>query len=151
MKCRQCGTVNVPSAKFCSHCGASLSGGMVAEGIAAKVEPSTVAIPAGGHAELTVSVRNDTHLVEHVDLSIDDPTEQRRGAQRLPPSRAEARAGRYVRISSASRKCDTMLQAETVTAFSTIARSSKNSRISAKTFLGTHLQREGLLKRDQLS
>jgi hypothetical protein len=74
MKCRQCGTVNVPSAKFCSHCGASLSGGMVAEGIAAKVEPSTVAIPAGGHAELTVSVRNDTHLVEHVDLSIDDPT-----------------------------------------------------------------------------
>jgi hypothetical protein len=74
MRCPNCGTLNGPTAQFCSHCGTSLTGTVRMEGIAARVEPSAVAIAAGGQAEVTVSIRNDKHVVEHVELAVDVPT-----------------------------------------------------------------------------
>jgi zinc-ribbon domain len=73
MICSRCHTVNVAGAQFCAHCGASLTGAVSEELITAKVEPAIVSVPPGGHAKLTVSVRNDTRVVEHVGLGVDAP------------------------------------------------------------------------------
>lgn len=73
MICPRCRTANVAAAQFCAHCGVSLTGERDDELITARVEPPIVAVPAGGHVKLKVSVRNDTHVVEHVGLRVDDP------------------------------------------------------------------------------
>lgn len=75
MTCQRCGTINGPSASFCAHCGASLTGTVIDGTIAARIEPPAVAVVPGGRVEVTLSVRNDTSIVEHVELTLDTPRE----------------------------------------------------------------------------
>jgi hypothetical protein len=71
--CPRCRTVNVAEARFCAQCGASLTDAVAVEGIAAHLAPATVGVAPGARAEVKLSVRNDTRVVEHVTLVIEDP------------------------------------------------------------------------------
>jgi hypothetical protein len=73
MTCARCSTPNVPAAQFCANCGASLTGALLDQSIAARLEPATVTVRPGGQVELTLRVRNDTRIVEHVGLTVEDP------------------------------------------------------------------------------
>jgi hypothetical protein len=74
MICSRCQTANVATAQFCLKCGASLTGAVLDQGIAARLEPAMVTVDPGGRVELTLSVRNDTRIVEHVGLTVEDPS-----------------------------------------------------------------------------
>jgi zinc-ribbon domain len=74
MICPRCSTANVATAQFCSKCGASLTGPVLDAGVAARLAPETVNVDPGGRVELTLSVRNDTRIVEHVGLTVEDPS-----------------------------------------------------------------------------
>lgn len=74
MTCPRCSRSNDPGARFCAHCGASLDDFQASEArISAIIEPQTAAVDAGKRIDVTLSVRNDRHVVEHVDLSLADP------------------------------------------------------------------------------
>lgn len=73
MICARCSTANVGAAQFCSNCGASLTGPMLDPGIAARLEPAMVTVDPGASVDLTLRVRNDTRIVEHVGLTVEDP------------------------------------------------------------------------------